>query len=275
MKEGKFSIVRRTAFIAAAVCLALFALPAASLAASKTVTVFAAASMTESMNEIAGLYKAVAPDVEIVYNFDSSGTLKTQIQEGADCDIFISAGQRQMNQIDITADPKVNTDKLDFVLPGTRFDIVSNRVVLIVPKGKNPKGISDFADAATDKVSLIALGNSDVPVGQYSEEIFKKLGLWDKLNADKKISFASNVKEVLAQVEAGAVDCGVVYSTDAATSDGVEITADAPAGSHAPITYPAAILKRTKDEPAARAFVEFLKGDASKNVFKRIGFAAL
>jgi molybdate transport system substrate-binding protein len=268
-------IFKRAAFIAVLALTVLSVVPVASSAASKTVTVFAAASMTESMNEIAGLYKAVAPDVEIVYNFDSSGTLKTQIQEGADCDIFISAGQRQMNQIDITADPKVNTDKLDFVLPGTRFDIVSNRVVLIVPKGKNPKGIKDFADVATDKVSLVALGNSDVPVGQYSEEIYKKLGVWDQLNEQKKISFASNVKEVLTQVEAGAVDCGVVYSTDAATSSGVEIVADAPAGSHAPITYPAAILSRTKDEAAAKAFVEFLKSDASKNVFRRIGFAAL
>ncbi|MDR1516363.1 MAG: molybdate ABC transporter substrate-binding protein [Synergistaceae bacterium] len=275
MKVRGSSIFKRVAFTAALAFAVLSVLPVGSFAASKSVTVFAAASMTESLNEIVGLYKTVAPDVEIVCNFDSSGTLKTQIQEGADCDIFISAGQRQMNQIDITADPKVNTEKLDFVLPGTRFNIVSNRVVLIVPKGRNPKEIKDFADAATDKVSLIALGNSDVPVGQYSEEIYKKLNLWDQLNAQKKISFASNVKEVLTQVEAGAVDCGVVYSTDAATSKGVDIVADAPAGSHAPITYPAAILKRTKDETAAKAFVEFLKSDASKNVFKRIGFAAL
>ncbi|MDR1472403.1 MAG: molybdate ABC transporter substrate-binding protein [Synergistaceae bacterium] len=250
----------------------LFNSPRADAADGKTLVVFAAASMTESMNEIAGLYSKVAPDVKITYNFDSSGTLKTQIQEGADCDIFISAGQRQMNQIDIDADASVNTDKLDFVLKGTRFNIVSNKVVLIVPKGKNP-GISDFKDAVTDKVSLIALGNSDVPVGQYSEEIYKNLGLWDQLNAQKKISFASNVKEVLSQVAAGAVDCGVVYSTDAATSSEVEVTASAPDGTHAPITYPAAILKRTKDETAARAFAEFLKGGEARGVFERIGFS--
>ncbi len=235
----------------------------AVFAAEKTVTVFAAASMTESMKEIAELYKKVAPDVKIVYNFDSSGTLKTQIQEGADCDVFISAGQVQMNQL----------DKLDFVLPGTRFNIVSNKVVMIVPKGRNPKGIGDFKDAATGKVALIALGNSDVPVGQYSEEIYKHLGLWDKLNESKKISFASNVKEVLAQVAAGAVDCGIVYSTDAATSNGVDVVAEAPANSHKPITYPAAILKRTKNEAAARAFVAFLKGNEASAVFKGIGFA--
>ena len=106
--------------------------------------------MTESMNRIAALYKKVAPNVKIVYNFDSSGTLKTQIMEGADCDVFISAGQKQMNEIE---------EK--FVAPKTRFNIVSNKVVLIVPKGRNPKGINDFKDVVTDKVSLVALGNSD------------------------------------------------------------------------------------------------------------------
>jgi molybdenum ABC transporter, periplasmic molybdate-binding protein len=265
MLRGMLSVL----FLCAGICLA----PLAGLAAEKTITVFAAASMTESLNKIAELYKAVAPDVKIVYNFDSSGTLKTQIQEGADCDIFISAGQKQMNQIDVDADPKVNTEKLDFVLKGTRFDIVSNKVVLIVPKGVNPKGIADFKDVATDKVALVALGNSDVPVGQYSEQIYKHLGLWDELNAKSRISFASNVKEVLAQVAAGAVDCGVVYSTDAATSQGVEVVAVAPAGSHQPITYPAAILQCTKEEGAAKAFVEFLRGPEATAVFEGIGFA--
>jgi molybdate transport system substrate-binding protein len=255
--------------------LALLCAPASSALAETTLTVFAAASMTESMKEIAGLYEKAAPDVKIVYNFDSSGTLKTQIQEGADCDIFISAGQRQMDQIDISADPKVNTDKLDFVEPGTRFDIVSNKVVLIVPKGHNPKGLSGFNDVGTDKVFLIALGNSDVPVGQYSEQIFKNLGFWDAINAVevRKISFASNVKEVLAQVAAGAVDCGVVYGTDAATSSEVEVVAGAPEGSHAPIVYPAAVLNRAADKDAARAFAEFLKGDEASGVFKRVGFS--
>jgi molybdate transport system substrate-binding protein len=242
-------------------------------AADETVVVFAAASMTESMNKIVELYKAAAPNVEIICNFDSSGTLKTQIQQGADCDVFISAGQKQMNQLDISADPSVNTEKLDFVLPGSRFDIVSNRVVLITPKGVNPKGISDFKDAATDKVSLIALGNSDVPVGQYSREIYTNLGLWDQLNSGNKITFAGNVKEVLAHVASGSVDCGVVYSTDAATSPEVEIVADAPKGSHSPITYPAAILKTAKNESAARNFIEFLKGDKASEVLTSIGFS--
>lgn len=269
-KRGMFVLA-----VALFCAMAAVAAPFEALAApgGKTVTVFAAASMTESMNRIAELYKKAAPDVNIVYNFDSSGTLKTQIQQGADCDIFISAGQKQMDQMDIKADPKVNTEKLDYVLPGTRFNIVSNKVVLIVPKGHNPKGISDFKDVVTDKVSLIALGNSDVPVGQYSQEIYTNLGLWDRLNGMQRISFASNVKEVLSQVAAGAVDCGIVYSTDAATSNGVDVVAEAPKDTHKPITYPAAILKRTKDEAAAKAFVAFLKDDEAAAVFKGIGFA--
>ena len=257
----------------ALLCAAIIAVPAVSYAGG--ITVFAAASMTESLNKIAGMYKKAAPNTKIVYNFDSSGTLKTQIQQGAPCDIFISAGQKQMNQLDIKADPKVNTEKLDFVMPGTRFNIVSNRVVLIVPKGHNTTGIKDFKDAMTDKVKLIALGNSDVPVGQYSTDIFKSLGIWDKLNADKKITFGSNVKEVLAQVEAGAVSCGVVYSTDAATAKKgtVEIVAEAPAGSHKPIVYPAAVMKNAKNAAEAKAFCEFLKNDACKKVFESIGFS--
>lgn len=242
-------------------------------AAQREITVFAAASMTESMNKIAGLYKKAAPGVAIVYNFDSSGTLKTQIQQGAECDVFISAGQKQMDQLDAVADPKVNTDKLDFVMAGTRFNLVANRVVLIVPKGMDgKKQIGGFNDAVSDKVSLIALGNSDVPVGQYSQEIYTNLGLWRQLNDQKRITFASNVKEVLAQVAAGAVDCGVVYGTDAATSQEVAVVAEAPAGSHRPITYPAAVMKGARDAEAARAFVEFLKGPEASAVFKEIGF---
>lgn len=245
---------------AALVCAILVA--AAPAFAATEISVFAAASMNESMTEIAQAYEKAHPDVKIVYNFDSSGTLKTQIEQGAECDVFISAGQKQMNEIN---------DK--FVMPGTRFNIVSNQVVLIVPKGKNPTGINDFADVVTDKVKLIALGNSDVPVGQYSVEIFKNMGIWDKLTAENKITYASNVKEVLAQTAAAAVSCGIVYGTDAATSDAVEVVANAPAGSHKPIVYPAAIMKNAKDKAATEAFVEYLKSDASTAVFKRIGFA--
>ena len=239
--------------------------------ADKTeIVVFAAASMTDTMNEIAEMYKAVEPDVNIVYNFDSSGTLKTQIQEGADCDIFISAAQKQMNQLDINGGDE-NTEGLDFVDTDTRFDLVSNSVVLITPVG-NPAGVESFEDLASDKVSLIALGNSDVPVGQYSEEIFNYMGIWDQLNSESKITFGSNVREVLAQVEEGAVDCGVVYSTDAATTDMVEVVASAPEGSHQDVTYPAAVLKTSKNPEAAKAFIDYLKTGECTEVFEKAGF---
>ena len=239
--------------------------------------VFAAASMTETMNQIAEMYKEVAPNVTLVYNFDSSGTLKTQIQEGADCDIFISAAQKQMNQLDSSRDAEGgNTEGLDFVLQGTRTDLVENKVVLVAPEG-NPAGVSSFDDVATDKVKLIALGNSDVPVGQYSEEIFTNLGVWDALNAEQKITFGTNVKEVTSQVAAAAVDCGVIYATDAfsaiANGDAMEIVTEAPAGSHKQVIYPAAVLNVTKHEDEAKAFLEYLTGDACSAVFQSVGFS--
>ena len=251
--------MKKLSFLALICAVVLAAAPAF---AATELSVFAAASMRESMNQIAQMYQKVDPNVKIVYNFDSSGTLKTQIEQGAECDIFISAGQKQMNAIN---------DK--FVMPGTRFNIVANKVVLIVPKGKNATNIRSFGDVVTDKVKLIALGNSDVPVGQYSEEIFKNMGIWDRLKSENKITFASNVKEVLAQTAAAAVNCGIVYSTDAATSNAVEVVASAPKDTHKPIVYPAAIMKNTKQKAAAEAFVKFLKGDACSDVFKKIGFA--
>lgn len=244
---------------------------AMSATAETEIVVFAAASMTESLNEIAQMYKQVAPDVTLIFNFDSSGTLKTQLVEGADADVFISAGQKQMNEMDITADPAVNTEGLDMIAQDTRYDLLTNTVVLVVPKGSEA-GIAFFEDVAGNKVSLMALGNNDVPVGQYAQEIFTFMGVWDQLNADGKITFASNVKEVLAQVEAAAVDCGVVYISDAVTSDGVEVVASAPQGSHKPVNYPAAVLKNAMHPQEAAAFLEYLKGDECKAVFERIGF---
>ena len=231
--------------------------------------VFAAASMTETLNKIADMYKDVAPNVTLVYNFDSSGTLKTQIQEGADCDVFISAGQKQMNQLDITADPEVNTEQLDFVIEDSRFNLVKNTCVLCVPEG-NPAGIEGFEDVNTDKVSLIALGNSDVPVGQYSEQIFTSLGCWDDIQ--NRITFGSNVKEVTTQVSEAAVDCGIVYATDA-YSAGLSWVAVADDSMCKPPVYPAAVLNITKNENAARAFLDFLRTDACSEVFESVGFA--
>ncbi|RHP47149.1 molybdate ABC transporter substrate-binding protein [Clostridiaceae bacterium AF29-16BH] len=242
-------------------------------AAEVTLNVFAAASMTETLTEIQEMYKEVAPNVTLVFNFDSSGTLKTQIQEGADCDVFISAAQKQMNQLDKDADPEVNTEGLDYVLEGTRINLLENKVVLAVPDG-NPKGIESFADLGTDKLSLLALGNEDVPVGQYSEEILTNLGILDQLEQENKITYGSNVKEVTTQVSEAAADAGIIYATDA-YSAGLPVVAQADDTMRKQVIYPAAVLNISENQDAAEAFLDYLKTDDCMKVFEEVGFTAV
>ena len=242
----------------------------ASAAEPTELVVFGAASMTETLTQITELYKKAEPNVKLTFNFDSSGTLKTQIEEGAVCDLFISASQKQMNQLDIASDK--NEKKLDFVLEGTRVNLLENRVVLVVPKG-NPAGVKDFKDVRTDAVRLVALGNDDVPVGQYSREIFTNMGLWDGMQ--KKITFGSNVKEVTTQVQEGAADCGVIYATDAASA-GLTVVAPAPEGTlKTPVVYPAAVMKSGKHPEAAKKFLEFLRTPECAKVFEAVGFSVV
>ena len=232
--------------------------------------VFAAASMTETITEIAEMYKEVAPNVTLIITFDSSGTLKTQIEEGADCDVFISAAQKQMNALDITSD--TNTEGLDFILSESRVNILENKVVLVVPEG-NPAGVASFDDVATDVVSTIALGNSDVPVGQYSEDIFTNMGIWDAIQG--KITFGTNVKEVTTWVSEGTVDCGVVYATDANAAD-LQVIAEASADMMTKsATYPAAVLKASQHVVEAQAFLDYIQSDACAAVFEAAGFSVI
>ncbi len=246
--------------------------PAASSEDGTELIVFAAASMTETLTQIADEYKTVAPDVNLTFNFDSSGTLKTQIQEGADCDVFISAAQKQMDQLDAAS--KDNTEGLDFVLEGSRVNLLENKVVLVVSEG-NPAGVTSFEDV--EKTKLIVLGNSDVPVGQYSQEIFTYLGLWDRLDDEQKLTFAGNVKEVTAQVAEGSADCGVIYATDAASAiaagSKLEVVAEAPEGSHKPVVYPAAVLNISQHTDEAQAFLDFLQTDVCTDIFNSVGFS--
>ena len=237
-----------------------------------TLNVFAAASMTETLTEIQEMYKEVAPNVTLVFNFDSSGTLKTQIQEGADCDVFISAAQKQMNQLDKDADPEVNTDGLDYVLEGTRVNLLENKVVLAVPDG-NPKDIQNFEDLGTNKLSLLALGNEDVPVGQYSTEILTNLDILDSLEAEDKITYGSNVKEVTTQVSEAAADAGIIYATDA-FSAGLTVVDQAEGDLCKQVIYPATVLNISKNPEAAKEFLAYLQTDTCMQVFEAVGFTA-
>mgnify|MGYP001622932814 FL=1 len=238
-------------------------------------TVFAAASLTETLEQIAEDYKAVAPDVTLTFNFDSSGTLKTQIQEGADCDVFISAAQKQMDQLDAAADPSVNTEELDFVQSDSRLDLLENKVTLAVPEG-NPKGIDSFDSLAQHLQAgdiLLAMGNSDVPVGQYTQKILTHYGLDEATLASAGcLTYGTNVKEVTTQVREGSVDAGIIYATDA-FSDGLTVVDEATADMCGQVIYPAAVLKTSAHPEAAQAFLDYLSTDEAMAVFSSVGFS--
>lgn len=242
---------------------------------SGEIIVFAAASMTETLTELKDTFEAANPGVTITYNFDSSGTLKTQIEEGADCDMFISAGQKQMNQLDIEADAAVNTDGLDFVDGATRIDLLENKVSLCVPEG-SAKGIDSFdalAAALKDGDVLLAMGNSDVPVGQYTQKILAYYELSEEELANAGcITYGTNVKEVTTQVSEGSVDCGVIYCTDA-FSAGLTIVDYATPEMCGQIIYPAAVLKTAQNPDAAKAFLDYLTGPEATAVFENVGFS--
>ena len=245
-------------------------------AESVDLVVFAAASMTETLTQIAEMYKEVAPNVNITYNFDSSGKLLTQISEGADCDLFISAAPKQMNAMDgsLIGDTEKNPDGLDLIVTDSRVDLLENKVTLAVPAG-NPKGIESFDQLAQLLKSgdvLLAIGNSDVPVGQYTQKIFAYYGL-DEAAMTDCLTYGNNVKEVTTQVSEAAADCGIIYATDA-FSAGLEVVDSATAEMCGQVIYPAAVLKGEKEE-AARAFLAYLETDAAMTVFERVGFSAV
>lgn len=237
--------------------------------------VFAAASLTETLEQIAEDYKAVAPDVTLTFNFDSSGTLKAQIQEGADCDVFISAAQKQMDQLDAAADPSVNTEELDFVQSDSRLNLLENKVTLAVPEC-NPKGIDSFDSLAEHLQSgdiLLAMGNSDVPVGQYTQKILTFYGLDEATLANAGcLTYGTNVKEVTTQVREGSVDAGIIYATDA-FSDGLTVVDEATADMCGQVIYPAAVLKTSEYPEQAQAFLDYLSTDETMAVFESVGFS--
>ncbi len=239
-----------------------------------TLVVFAAASMTETLTEIAGNYKAVAPNVTLRFNFDSSGKLLTQIEEGALCDLFISAAPKQMNALDgsLKDDAEKNPNGQDMLLEGSRLNLLENKVTLAVPEG-NPKGIESFdqlADLLQNGEVMLAIGNSDVPVGQYTQKIFAYYSI-DEASITDQLTYGNNVKEVTTQVTEAAADCGIIYATDA-FSAGLTTVDSATAEMCGQVIYPAAVLKDGQTE-AAQAFLDYLRTEEAMAVFQSVGFS--
>ena len=230
------------------------------------VNTFIAASLSNAMEEIQKDFNETYPDVEILYNADSSGTLQTQIEEGARCDIFFSAADKQMDAL---------VDE-DLAKKDTVEDILENKVVLIKPKDGETKvtGFENITDAAN-----IALAGDSVPVGQYAREIFDNLGITDEVNK-MEINEGKNVSEVLAAVSEGSNEIGIVYATDAASvADKVDVISEAPADAlKTPVLYPVGLIEDKEasedDTAAAEAFLEYIKSDDAMKVFEKYGFTA-
>jgi molybdate transport system substrate-binding protein len=236
-----------------------FAIPRAKPDPKKELTVSAAISLKEVLDEIAQLYKVEMPDTVIHFNLGASGTLQRQIEEGAPVDVFISASKDQMDSL----------KSKGRLLPGTRRDLVKNSVVLIVPKGKS--GIASFQDLARPEVKHIAIGEPQtVPAGKYAQEVLTRFQLYEQLKP--KFVLAKDVRQVLTYVSTGNVDAGIVYVTDAQTSEQVSVAATAPEDSHSPVIYPAATIKSSNEPAEAKHFLDFLASEKAQAVFEKYGF---
>ena len=241
------------------------------------ISVFAAASMQESLDAAIQLYEAANPNVTVVTTYDSSGTLLTQIQEGAVRDVCISAAPKQMNALDgsLKDNAEKNPNGLDYIVEGSRLNLLENKVTLSVPEG-NPAGIESFdqlAELLKNGDVMLAMGNSDVPVGQYTLKIFDYYGI-DEAAAASKLTYGSNVKEVTTQVSEGAVDCGIIYGTDA-FSAGLTVVDEATAEMCGQVIYPAAVLSCGEAPEAGQAFLDFLCTGEALACFEAVGFSPL
>lgn len=229
-------------------------------AAPLELNISAAISMKDALTEIQKNYTAKNPNVKIIYNLGSSGTLQKQIEQGAPADLFISAAPKQMDELEAK----------NLILKQTRRNLVENQLVLITAKN-SPLGLTNYADLAKEAVKKFSIGEPEtVPAGQYAQQVLIKLELWDTLK--NKAVLAKDARTVLTYVETGNVEAGIVYRTDASSSDKVQIVSAAPVGSHKPILYPAAVLSGAKQSKAAEDFLAYLYGSEAKTVFEKHGF---
>nr|WP_199331946.1 molybdate ABC transporter substrate-binding protein [Anabaena lutea] len=261
IKRRKILTLIATAFATLLLAIGLPTLtPSAVVAQSNTnLLISAAASLKEVLEEIKPLYQQTQPNVNISYNFGSSGALQQQIEQGAPVDIFISAAKKQMDAL----------EQKRYLLAGTRKIIAKNRLVLVVPK--NVVGVSSFYNLKDEKIKKIAIGEPrSVPAGQYAQQVLEKLNIWKTVKP--KIVYANNVRQVLASVESGNADAGLVYKTDAKISNQVKVVVAADEKYHSPIIYPLAVLKRSKNVDAVKAFAQFLSGNEARVVFQKYGF---
>jgi molybdate transport system substrate-binding protein len=225
-------------------------------------TVSAAISLKDSLDEIAQLYRARRPEQIVRFNFGGSGTLLLQIEQNAPVDMFISASPEEMNKL----------ASRSLLLQGTRKDLLKNQIVLIVPQGN--KAVSSFEDLAKPEIRFIAVGEPQtVPAGKYAQEVLTHLGLYDRLKS--KFVMGSDVRQVLTYVSTGNADAGIVYATDAQISPQVRVVLAAPEDSHSPVIYPVGVIKASKNPAAARDFENFLVDPQARAVFKKHGFVPI
>ncbi len=227
-----------------------------------TITISAAASLTDALNDVTAAYTALHPEVDFDINYGASGTLQEQISQGAVADVFLSASKKYMDAV----------EEQDLVVTGTRLNLLANELVVVVPKDSG-RTVTGLADLLAADYEILALGEPNaVPAGKYAQQALAAAGVGDAAYA--KAVLCKDVKEVLTYVETGDVDAGIVYKTDALVSDGVTVAFTIPSDTHDPIVYPAAILTAGDSQEAAQAFMEYLSSDEAMNIFEGYGFSA-
>ncbi|MBE9191836.1 molybdate ABC transporter substrate-binding protein [Gloeocapsopsis crepidinum LEGE 06123] len=261
MRKKVFTFVCGVVFIfILAISLNWFTPPSGIVQANITLLVSAAASLQDALQEIQPFFQQTQSNIKVNYNFGASGALQQQTEQGAPADIFFSAATRQMDALQAK----------NLILADTRRNLLTNRLVLIVPSNSR-LNINSFRQLTDNNIKRIAVGEfRSVPVGQYSEELFNNLGIL--MQVKPKLVLGNNVRNVLAAVESGNADAGIVYATDVMLSNRVRVVATAPEDLHSPIVYPIAVVSSSKNPESAKQYIQFLSNQQAISVFKKYGF---